>query len=162
MPSVLQIHGRAPLGTHVGTGSGGGAPVLSRHLGCHCCVQHQQPQTAANSVHHAHPHLDSTPSKCAGGYCDGIPGVAGGATEPAQAPCGPFPEVMVKTTFDLLTSFDKDARRRLAMSSSLRRHLSRLSSELTIVVFYFRVVLQVTASWFVHPAMHAWPRTDSC
>ena len=38
-----------------------------------------------------------------------------------------FSEVMVKTTFDLLASFDKDARRRLAMSSSLRRHLSRLS-----------------------------------
>ena len=62
-------------------------------------------------------------------YRDGIPGVAGGATEPAQTPRGPFPEVMVKTTFDLLTSFDKDARRRLAMSSSLRRHLSRLSSD---------------------------------
>ena len=31
----------------------------SRHLGRHCRVQHQQPQTAANSVHHAHPHLDS-------------------------------------------------------------------------------------------------------
>ena len=57
-------------------------------------------------------------------YHDGIPGVAGGATEPAQTPRGPFSEVMVKTTFDLLTSFDKDARRRLAMSSSLRRHLS--------------------------------------
>ena len=32
----------------------------SRHLGRHCRVQHQQPQIAANSVHHAHPHLDST------------------------------------------------------------------------------------------------------
>ena len=42
------------------------------------------------------------------------------SAEPAQTPRGPFPEVMVKTTFDLLTSFDKDARRRLAMSSSLR------------------------------------------
>ena len=76
----------------------------SRHLGRHCHVQHQQPQIAANSVHHAHPHLDSTPSKRAGGYRDGIPGVAGGATEPAQTPRGPFPEVMVKTTFDLLVS----------------------------------------------------------
>ena len=101
----------------------------SRHLGRHCRVQHQQPQIAANSVHRAHPHLDSTPSKRAEGYHDGIPGVAGGATEPAQTPRGPFSEVMVKTTFDLLTSFDKDARRRLAMSSSLRRHLSRLSSD---------------------------------
>ena len=34
-----------------------------------------------------------------------------------------FSEVMVKTTFDLLTSFNKDARRRLAMSSLLRQHL---------------------------------------
>ena len=136
----------------------------SRHLGCHCRVQHQQPQIAANSVHHFHPHLDSTPSKRAEGYHDGIPGVAGGATEPTQTPRGPFSEVMVKTTFDLQSCdvFDKDARLRLAMSSSLRRHLSRLSSELTIVVFYFRVVLQVTASWFVHLAMHPWLRTDSC
>ena len=62
----------------------------SRHLGRHCRVQHQQPQIAANSVHHAHPHLDSTPSKRAGGYRDGIPGVAGGATEPTQTPRGPF------------------------------------------------------------------------
>ena len=101
----------------------------SRHLGCHCRVQHQQPPTVANSVHHAHSHLDSTPSKGGEGYRDGIPGVAGGATEPTQTPRRPFSEVMVKTTFDLLTSFDKDARRRLAMSSSLRRHLSWLSSD---------------------------------
>ena len=62
----------------------------SRHLGRHCRVQHQQPQIAANSVHRAHPHLDSTPSKRAEGYHDGIPGVAGGATEPTQTPRGPF------------------------------------------------------------------------
>ena len=131
----------------------------SRHLGCHCCVQHQQPQIAANSVHRAHPHLDSTPSKRAERYRDGIPGVAGGATEPAQTPRGPFePEVMVKTTFDLLTSFNKDTRRRLAMSSSLRRHLSRLSSDCT----YRCLLLQIIASWFVHLAMHPWPWTDSC
>jgi len=42
-----------------------------------------------------------------GDYHDGIPGVAGGATEPAQAPRGPFSEVMVKTTFDLVTSSTK-------------------------------------------------------
>ena len=79
----------------------------SRHLGRHCRVQHQQPQIAANSVHRFHPHLDSTPSKRAEGYHDGIPGVAGGATEPAQTPRGPFSEVMVKTTFDLVTSSTK-------------------------------------------------------
>ena len=79
----------------------------SRHLGRHCRVQHQQPQIAANSVHRFHPHLDSTPSKRAEGYHDGIPGVAGGATEPTQTPRGPFSEVMVKTTFDLVTSSTK-------------------------------------------------------
>ena len=75
----------------------------SQHLGRHCHVQHQQPQIAANSVHRFHPHLDSTPSKRAEGYHNGIPGVAGGATEPTQTPRGPFSEVMVKTTFDLVS-----------------------------------------------------------
>ena len=79
----------------------------SHHLGRHCCVQHQQLQIVANSVHHFHPHLDSTPSKHAEGYHDGIPRVAGGATEPTQTPCGPFSEVMVKTTFDLVASSTK-------------------------------------------------------
>ena len=79
----------------------------SRHLGRHCRVQRQQPQIAANSVHRFHPHLDSTPSKRAEGYHNGIPGVAGGATEPTQTPRGHFSEVMVKTTFDLLTSSTK-------------------------------------------------------
>jgi hypothetical protein len=62
----------------------------SRHLGRHCRVKHQQPPIAANSVHRAHPHLDSAPSKHVEGHHDGIPRVAGGATEPTQTPCGPF------------------------------------------------------------------------
>ena len=43
------------------------------------------------------------------GYHDGIPGVAGGAMEQAQTPCGflIFSEVMVSNTFDLLTSLTK-------------------------------------------------------
>ena len=54
------------------------------------------------------PHLSDAAD--AGGllcYHNGIPRVAGGATEPTQTPCGPFSEVMVKTTFDLLTSSAK-------------------------------------------------------
>ena len=49
-----------------------------------------------------------------------FPGLLGGQRNQPKPHADLFSEVMVKTTFDLLASFDKDARRRLAMSSSLR------------------------------------------
>ena len=68
-----------------------------------CNTSSRKHRSIQSTVHH--PHLDSTPSKRAGGYHSGIPGVAGGAMEQAQTPRGRFfSEVMVSNTFDPLMS----------------------------------------------------------
>ena len=79
----------------------------SRHLGRHCHVQHQQPQIAANSVHRFHPHLDRHHPNVRRGTTMAFPGLLEGQRNQPKPHADLFSEVMVKTTFDLVTSSTK-------------------------------------------------------